>query len=390
MQLSVTGHEIWYLICEDFARLNRFRYPCYAMSTAYDLKILLVEDSVGLRRVYQKLLEACGYRVRVAEHGADALAILRDEDFDIIISDIGMPVMDGYEFARHVRSNPAYNDKRLIALTAYSQPSLVEQARSVGFDSYLTKPINIHDLREAIHSRPVATDYLNSRPIESQAKPEVTLESPLRTELRTATRELHDDLEQQLGLTKADRDLAHYRHYLERTFGYYLPLEQRLLRASQSHDWFSEVLTRCKTSALQEDLRWLGTAPQTIETLPKAERLPRIDTLDDILGVLYVLEGATLGGQVLSKHFNNRWGIVRHSGATFINVYGNQTADYWARFLRWLETSAVDNSRVVAAAKETFQTLASWLSADDTLIVRMGTRNIKTLHGKSLRSNHLR
>jgi CheY-like chemotaxis protein len=145
--------------------------------TVYDLKILLVEDSVSARRVYQKLLEAYGYHVRVAEHGVEALALLRSEDFDVVVSDIGMPVMDGYEFARQVRLNPAYNNKRLIALTAYSQPSLVQQARLVGFDSYLIKPINISDLLDAIHARPVITDYFNSRPLESLTEIENRLEA---------------------------------------------------------------------------------------------------------------------------------------------------------------------------------------------------------------------
>jgi two-component system CheB/CheR fusion protein len=122
------------------------------MSCAYELSVLLVEDSAGLRRVYQKLLEACGYRVRTAEHGADALTLLDTEEFDVIISDIGMPVMDGYEFARRVRSNPAYSDKPLVALTAYSQPLFVQMAREVGFDHCLIKPVDMAELREAMHS----------------------------------------------------------------------------------------------------------------------------------------------------------------------------------------------------------------------------------------------
>jgi CheY-like chemotaxis protein len=98
------------------------------------------------------------------------LAALAGEHFDVVISDIGMPVMDGYELARHVRLNPAHNNKRLIALTAYSQPSLVQQARLVGFDSYLVKPINMSDLRDAIYGRPVAGDYFNTDAVESSTE----------------------------------------------------------------------------------------------------------------------------------------------------------------------------------------------------------------------------
>lgn len=139
-------------------------------TTAYDLKILLVEDTVSIRRVYQRLLEAYGYHVRIAENGAEALALLRNEDFDVVLSDIGMPVMDGYEFATQVRLNPAHDNTRLIALTAYNQPSLVQRARLAGFDSYLIKPINKSDLLDAIHARPVATDCFNNCPLEPLAK----------------------------------------------------------------------------------------------------------------------------------------------------------------------------------------------------------------------------
>lgn len=127
------------------------------------LKVLLVDDSASLRRVYQKLLEACHFEVRTADSGESAMAALDAESFDVVVSDIGMPMMDGLELAHRIRASPRHASIRLVALTAYTLPSLIEQAREVGFDSYLAKPVNIGDLREAIAGLPVQCDFFRPR-----------------------------------------------------------------------------------------------------------------------------------------------------------------------------------------------------------------------------------
>ena len=68
-------------------------------------KVLLVEDNDGLRRVYKRLLEAHQFDVLTAEHGVAALNVLADQPIDVVVTDIGMPVMDGFELGRQIRAN---------------------------------------------------------------------------------------------------------------------------------------------------------------------------------------------------------------------------------------------------------------------------------------------
>jgi heme oxygenase len=328
-------------------------------------RILLVEDSDGLRRVYQKLLEAYCFQVLTARHGAEALDVLESSPVDVVVSDIGMPVMDGFELARNLRAHPGRRGLRLIALTAYSQPTLVEEARRAGFDTYLTKPINIADLCQAIEGGEVSTDHLRPTEVQHSAIPEDASSPPssYRRQLRAATEDLHDSLEQKLDLLRPNLDLRNYRQLLERTYGYYEPLEARLTAAAENQPWSNEVISRGKASALQADLRWLGVKQQTIAELPRATQLPPTENLADTLGVMYVLEGASLGGKVLAKHFQNRWGLSKNGGATFLNFYGPELAENWDHYINWLESSLppADLPRTIATARATFDTMGQWL-----------------------------
>lgn len=337
-----------------------------SMSSDVLKTVLLVEDSDGLRRVYQKLLEAYRYRVLTAEHGVAALEVLARNEVDVVVSDIGMPVMDGFGLARQLRSNPLYRRMRLVALTAYSQPSLVSEARRSGFDAYLTKPINMSDLYQAIEGQSVRSDYLaeSTEQNKQNSSPNAAkTHGSFRERLKSATRDVHQEIEDGLKLMRADFNMRDYRQLLERMYGYYKPIEIELSRMAAHQSWSSEVLPRFKTSALRNDLDWLGVKKADIEKLPEAYDLPQVHDLPEILGIMYVLEGATLGGKVLSKHFQNRWGLNYRAGASFFNFYGVRVTDNWHRFLDWMELNInpEDESRTIAAARSTFTTMSDWL-----------------------------
>jgi heme oxygenase len=379
----------------DFAKLaaGPLNQRRYAMSQAISKRILLVEDSDGLRRVYQKLLEAYCFQVLTARHGVEALDVLESHHVDVVVSDIGMPVMDGFELARNLRAHPLHHNLRLIALTAYSQPTLVDEARRVGFDTYLAKPINIADLCQAIEGGDVSADLLRPTEVQHSAIPDdesVPLSS-YRRQLRAATQDLHDSLEQKLDLLRPNLDLRNYRQLLERTYGYYDPLENQLTKAAENQPWTNEVISRCKSSALQADLRWLGVKQQTIAALPRATRLPPIENFADVLGVMYVLEGASLGGKVLAKHFQNRWGLSKNGGASFLNFYGPELTENWDHYINWLEASLpeADLPRAIGTARATFETMGSWLLgvADDCQTI---TPHTSPTDGTTSRPHRLR
>jgi CheY-like chemotaxis protein len=110
-------------------------------SAASGRSILIVEDNADARDALRVLLELEGHAVEAAEEGRQAIEIARAKTIDIALVDIGLPGMDGYEVARHVR---ALGDPRpvLIALTGYGQPEDRRRATEAGFDDMLVKPVD--------------------------------------------------------------------------------------------------------------------------------------------------------------------------------------------------------------------------------------------------------
>jgi len=115
--------------------------------------ILLVDDDPAILEGMTDLLNIYGYRVITACNGREALAAMQRELPDIIISDILMPDMDGYDFLRAVRSNPSWTPIPFIFLTAYGQRKDIRHGHSLGVDAYLTKPFEPEDLVVLIESR---------------------------------------------------------------------------------------------------------------------------------------------------------------------------------------------------------------------------------------------
>ncbi|MDQ3051218.1 MAG: tetratricopeptide repeat protein [Bacteroidota bacterium] len=116
------------------------------------VKILLVEDNKVNQFLAQKLLTKMGFKVEIANNGKEALAILEKSLFDIILMDVQMPEMNGYELTQLIRSSlpsPA-NQIPIIALTAYASNQEKDKAKSLGMSDYITKPYSPHELLTAI------------------------------------------------------------------------------------------------------------------------------------------------------------------------------------------------------------------------------------------------
>jgi len=105
-------------------------------------KILIVDDSPDEAEMLVVFLTLGGHHAVAAESGADGLDALRTEQFDAVISDIRMPFMDGYQFARAMRLLPAYVKTPLVAISAYDRDLNREDHLQVGFNARLSKPID--------------------------------------------------------------------------------------------------------------------------------------------------------------------------------------------------------------------------------------------------------
>ena len=111
---------------------------------------MVVDDSITVRRVTQRLLERNGMRVLTARDGMDAVALLQDNVPDVILLDIEMPRMDGYEVAAHVRNDPRLKDVPIIMITSRVGEKHRARAIELGVDDYLGKPYQEAQLLDAI------------------------------------------------------------------------------------------------------------------------------------------------------------------------------------------------------------------------------------------------
>jgi two-component system CheB/CheR fusion protein len=103
---------------------------------------LVVDDVSDMTEMLSTLLSHAGYDVSTASSAQDAIALAQDHHFDVIISDIGMPKMNGYELAGALRSLPGYENVPLIALTGYSMFDDRDRSLNAGFNEHVTKPID--------------------------------------------------------------------------------------------------------------------------------------------------------------------------------------------------------------------------------------------------------
>ena len=109
-------------------------------------RVLVVDDEVNIVRLIQVNLERQGYQVETANNGAQALAKIRESRPDLLVSDVMMPEMDGFELLSTIRRDPVLNDLPVIMLTAKAQDANVMEGYTRGADMYLTKPFNPAEL----------------------------------------------------------------------------------------------------------------------------------------------------------------------------------------------------------------------------------------------------
>jgi CheY-like chemotaxis protein len=99
------------------------------------------------------LLELQGHEVHVAHGGEVALRVANDKRPDVILLDIGMPGMNGYEVARQLRAQDCFAETLLVAITGYGRASDVQQTESAGFDHHLVKPVDYEKLQSVLATR---------------------------------------------------------------------------------------------------------------------------------------------------------------------------------------------------------------------------------------------
>lgn len=146
------GSTFWFELPFEVARepLAASKRPA-AGPKATSLRVLVAEDTPANQLVIRSMLESMGHRVQTVSNGSEAVAAARQPGFDLILMDVQMPMMDGYEATRHIRAlGGGAGEVPIVALTALALSTDRERARSCGMDEFLTKPIRKNELAALI------------------------------------------------------------------------------------------------------------------------------------------------------------------------------------------------------------------------------------------------
>ena len=187
--------------------------------------------------------------------------------------------------------------------------------------------------------------------------------------LKEQTAEQHHRLEAKLDILTRLSSPQGYKSLLEQFYGFYRPLEIHLGSVMCPSGSLSNFTARRKTPLLEKDLLFLDSSERDLAELPQCQKLPTVESEAQAFGCLYVLEGATLGGQIISKYVADKLGYERERGATFFKSYGAEVRAMWCGFVQTLSEYATAHDaddEVVAAAVDTFDKFDQWLCVGES------------------------
>jgi heme oxygenase len=190
-------------------------------------------------------------------------------------------------------------------------------------------------------------------------------ETSLRQRLKRETAAVHGQLEAQLGLLDPSLDVHRYLRVLETFYGFYVPVEIDVTRLVAAQLPLGFPL-RARAALIERDLLALGLSPADLAALPLCRDRPALSSVEDLAGCLYVLEGACLGGQVLSPLLHRRLGLAKGSGAAFFAGDEELTLSRWTVIVAWLDglpRTGASTAKIISAATATFDAFARWAAA---------------------------
>jgi len=187
-------------------------------------------------------------------------------------------------------------------------------------------------------------------------------ETSVRQRLKRETASAHQHLETQLGLLDPGLDAHRYLRVLETFYGFYVPVEIDMTRLAAAELPLGFPL-RARAELIERDLLALGVSPADLVALPRCRDRPELSCVEDLAGCLYVLEGACLGGQVLSPLLHRRLGLAKESGAAFFAGDEEWTLPRWTVVVAWLDglpRTGASTAKIISAATATFDAFARW------------------------------
>ncbi len=196
--------------------------------------------------------------------------------------------------------------------------------------------------------------------IRSDISPNGSIEFCIMTRLRVETRREHESIEKgqfMARLFSQDYTLAEYRDLLVRLYGFYRAIEPMIFAGNNFSD-------RQKTDLLVRDLEALGLNGTEIRNLPVSTSLPNLNSFSRRMGALYVLEGSTLGAQLISRQLFKNFRDTIPGAIHFYACYGDRVGAMWHEFRQFMSSNFDDAScaqEVIASARNTFNSFQLWL-----------------------------
>lgn len=156
-----------------------------------------------------------------------------------------------------------------------------------------------------------------------------------------------------------------YLHFLKLFYGFYTPLERLALARDEWHGLSFNLRERLKSSLIENDMLAFGVSETEIGAVRLCNSLPEMKSFVQILGGLYVIEGATIGGQHIYQKLHDLKFLNGGDGASFFRSYGDRVMPMWAAFCKMLGQVANDDQAIeemVQSAVNTYNSLGSWLA----------------------------
>lgn len=186
----------------------------------------------------------------------------------------------------------------------------------------------------------------------------------LRAKLKQETRLLHKQLELHSNFQKLFRlkmSFLEYQKLITKLYGFIVPCEEQLKIFNTSPIYSG----RTKKTALDADLLSLGITSS--HHIVHCTKLPALTQFSHVLGYLYVIEGSTLGGQIITQALQKHPWFTHKIGTNYFNCYGDKTVWWWKKFYHALNKYKDDKiitCEAISTAKDTFLTLGLWLNED--------------------------
>lgn len=188
--------------------------------------------------------------------------------------------------------------------------------------------------------------------------------------LKESTRDQHDALESVVDVMNRTFSLDDYKQLLTKFYRFYSSVEPKLPSGELLEAGF-DTAPRRKVPLLESDLKALGVL-EDVRRLPEWNGAPAVGTVPAAWGSIYVMEGATLGGQVITRHLKEHLGLSAENGGAFFNSYGKEVGPMWKAFgaamTAYSEKNPHADDAIVESARRTFDSFRQCFEADDAPI----------------------